>query len=272
MQAISSGECLGSLPSKLGQGSQRSSTPVQLEIEKQHMRLASGEGEERRDAVARLGSMHHPEASRLAMSALKDPLAIVRATAATAILSLPADESATNLIPLLDDKDGFVRREAAYALGKTRSAMAISPLVDRLLTDKKDEVRGAAAVALGQIKNASAVSALVSVLVGQQFGPVPSKKSQKRKKEQNGFVLRSAARSLGQIGSRDGLAALIAVLQDEKAEDDVRREAATALGLIADESALPPLRSALTARDPYLGEAAERAIRQIQRLKRPSGN
>lgn len=263
-------QSLANVPSRPAQGSQKSLTPLQLEIEKQRTRLSSVEGEDRRDAVVRLGSMRHPEASRLAMSALKDPLAIVRATAAMAILSLPPEESATNLIPLLADKDEFVRRETAYALGKTRSATAVSFLVDRLLTDKKDEVRGAAAVALGQIKHNGAVTALVSVL-GQQSGSASSKKSQKRKKEQNAFVLRSAAQSLGLIGSRDGLAALIAVLEDEKAEDDLRREAATALGLIADESALPPLRSALTAKDPYLADAADKAIHKIQRAKSPIG-
>ncbi len=269
--AIASVESLATVRLKIAQGSQKALTPLQLEIEKQRTRLSSAEGEERRDAVVRLGSMHHPEASRLAVSALKDPLATVRATAAMAILSLRAEDSAANLIPLLADKDEFVRREAAYALGKTRNPTAMSFLVDRLLTDKKDEVRGAAAVALGEIKDTGAVSPLVSVL-GRQFGSAPSKKSQKRKKEQNAFVLRAAAQSLGQIGSRDGLAALIAVLEDEKAEDDVRREAATALGLIADESALPALRSALTAKDPYLAEAADKAIRKIQRAKPPSGN
>ena len=72
-------------------------TPIQLEIEKQRVRLGSAEVEERRDAVTRLGSMHHPDASRAALSGLKDPLPIVRATSAGAVLSLPAEESAASL-------------------------------------------------------------------------------------------------------------------------------------------------------------------------------
>jgi len=64
-------------------------------------------------------------------------------------------------------------------------------------------------------------------------------------------VLRAAARSLGQIRSRAGLPALIAVLNDEQAENDVRRESAFALGAVGDSSALPALREAVTHGDPY---------------------
>jgi len=249
----------------------KSLTPLQLEIEKQRMRLGSAEVEERRAAVTELGAMHHPEASRLAVSALRDSSAIVRATAAASILSLPVEESAANLIPLLNDKDEFVRREAAYALGTTRSPTAVSFLIERLLNDKKDEVRGAAAVALGQIRVAAAVAPLASVL-NPQAGSTSSKTNKKRKKPQDAFLLRAAARSLGQIESNAGLPALIAVLQDEKSEDDVRRESASALGVIGDPSAVPALREALTARDPYLSEAAGKAIRNILRSKTRSRN
>ena len=238
-------------------------TPLQLEIEKQRERLGSAEMEERREAVTRLGSMHHPRASRAALSALNDPAPIVRATATTAILSLPAEESAANLVLLLSDKDEFVRQQVAYALGETRSHAAVAPLIERL-SDKKDSVRGAVAVALGQIGDVTAVASLAAIL-NPQPGLTPAKKKQKSKREQNPFVLRAAAHSLGQIGSREGLPALIVVLQDEKAEADVRREAAFALGSIGDAAAIPVLRAALMARDPYLSGAAHEAIKKILR-------
>ena len=237
-------------------------TPLQLKIERQLVRLNSAEQEERRDAVSQLGAMHHADASRVAVFAMKDPSASVRATAASSILSLPGNESVTNLIPLLSDKDEFVRREAAYALGKTHSNNAVGPLIDRLLTDKEDAVRGAAAVALGEISDVTAVAALAAV-VSSQAGVAGSKKNQKSKKEKNPFVLRAAARSLGQIGSPGAVPALIAVLQDEKADDDVRRESAAALGLIGDRSSLPALQTVLTARDPYLSMAAHEAVQKI---------
>lgn len=242
----------------------RSLTPLQLKIEQQRTRLSSTEVEERRDAIARLGSMRHPEASRAALPGLKDHLAIVRATSATAILYLPGEESAASLLPLLTDKDEFVRREVAYALGKTRSQTAVAPLIDRLLNDKKDEVRSAAAVALGEISNEFAVSALAGVL-NPQLVSTAGKKNKKSKKEQNPFVLRSVARSLGQIGNPSALPVLISLLQDAKAEDDVRRETAIALGAIGDPAALPALRDVLTARDPHLSQAADQAIRKISR-------
>ena len=236
-------------------------TPLQFAIEQQRSRLGSAEVEERRDAASRLGAMRHPAASRAVLPALKDAVAIVRATSITAILFLPPEESAVNLLPLLSDKDELVRREAAYAVGTTKSLTAVPLLIDLLRFDKVDEVRGAAAVALGTIGNEAAISSLLGVLTGQ----TAQNKKQKAKPEQNPFVLRSAARALGQIGSRDSVPALIAALANEQSEDDVRREAAIALGRIGDQTALPALRNVTMARDPHLATAADVAIRTILR-------
>ncbi len=238
-------------------------TPLQLEIEKLRARLSSVEAEERREALTRLGSMHHPAASRVALSALSDPSPMVRATAATSVISLPAEESVASLLPLLGDKDEFVRQQVAYALGETRSRAAVSALVERLV-DKKDSVRAAAALALGQIGDHAAVTPL-AVILNPQSGLTPKKKNQKSKRERNPFVLRAAAHSLGEIGNRAAVPALLVMLQDEKAEDDVRREAAFALGELGDTSAIPALRDALTARDPYLSQVAHEAIRRISK-------
>ena len=240
-------------------------TPIQLAIERQRQRLGSAEIEDRREALMQLRALQRPEASRVALSALNDPAPIVRATATAAVLWLPADESVAGLVPLLGDKDEFVRQQTAYALGLTRSRSAVAGLVERL-TDKKDSVRGAAAVALGQIADASAVTALAAVL-NPQAGLATSKKGQKSKREKNEFILRSAACSLGQIGNSAGVPALIGVLQDDKAEADLRREAASALGEIGDASAIPALRDAATAGDPYLAETAHKALKKISRAQ-----
>jgi len=234
-------------------------TPLQLEIEKQRVRLSSPEVEDRRDAISRLASMRHPAASRAAQAGLKDQLPIIRATSVTAILWMPAEESAANLLPLLSDKDEFVRRETAYALGTTRSITAVTSLVELLQNDKVDEVRGAAAVSLGKISSDRAVGPLINVLTGQ----TEQTKKKKAKREQNPFVLRSAARALGQIRSRAALPVLLTTLQDEKLEDDLRREAAIALGTIGDHSAIPALQNVTSARDPHLAVAADTAIKSI---------
>jgi HEAT repeat protein len=232
-------------------------TPLQLEIEKQKQRLASTEVEERRDALMRLGALRRAEASRVAAPALADPIPIVRATATHALLSLPAEEGAAALIPLLQDKDEFVRQQAAYALGGTRNRTATSPLVERLRMDKKDSVRAAATVALGQIRDESAVLALAEVL----STTTPSGKKGKTKK--NEFILRAAAHSLGEIGSRAGVPVLIEALANDYLAGDVRREAARSLGVIGDPAAIPVLRSASIEADAHLSQIASEALRRI---------
>lgn len=240
--------------------SSRSLTPLQSAIETQRERLSSSDVEERRDAVMRLGNLHVAEASRAAVPALSDASPIVRATAAKAVLSLDANESVSVLLPLLKDKDEFVRREVAYALGRTRSRSATTALGERLLTDKEDGVRAAAAVALGHIADEAAVVSLSGTLAPD----LAERGSSKRKREQNVFVLRAAAVALGQIGSRAGSPALIAALSNEKLDSDVRREAARSLGRIGDPAAAPALRAASTAADPFLSQIAYEALSKLK--------
>ncbi len=239
--------------------STRNLTPVQAAIEKQRERLGSADEEERRDALMRLGAMHRAAASRVALPLLSDPSPKVRVMAAKAILSLGPDESAAALLPLLNDKDEFVRREVTYALGATRSRTATTSLTDRLLNDKEDGVQGAAAVALGMIGDENAVIPLASVLAPQLSAPAKSK----RKAETNQFVLRAAAVALGQIKNRAGTPALIAALNNEKFPADVRREAARSLGLIGDPAAIPALKSASISEDPFLAQLAFESLHKL---------
>ncbi|HWW74582.1 MAG TPA: HEAT repeat domain-containing protein [Pyrinomonadaceae bacterium] len=253
-------------------------TPLQHEIRVQTTRLSSTDVEERRDAVVRLGAMSRPEGSRAAAAALGDAAPIVRATAARAVLALPSGEAGTLILPLLSDRDEFVRREAAYALGLARSGIAVDALVAAVETDKQASVRGAAAVALGQIGDARAVRALAGALArrlstsadskpnsgGSKSGSNNSKRAGRRKVEQDEFVRRAAAVSLGQIGSGEAVPALVETLSDERAPGDVRREAARSLGLIGDPAAAPALRQVLTNQDPYLSRIAFEALRKLE--------
>ncbi|HEX8499634.1 MAG TPA: HEAT repeat domain-containing protein [Pyrinomonadaceae bacterium] len=248
-------------------------TPLQHEVRTQAARLSSGEAEERRDAVVRLGAMARPEASRAAAAALGDMAAIVRATAARAVLSLAPGEAAALVLPLLRDRDEFVRREAAYALGLTRSPAGLDALAAAVGTDKQPSVRGAAAVALGQIGDARAVPALAGALTRRLRASGFFNRLARRKVEEDEFVRRAAAVSLGQIGGREAVPALVEALADERAPNDVRREAARALGLIGDAAAVPALRSVLAHPDPYLSRIAFEALRRLEppAAARPAG-
>jgi HEAT repeat protein len=236
---------------------------LQQQIERERRRLSSTDKEERRDAVMRLGWMKRPESSRVAASALSDSSPIVRATATRAVLSLAPEEAASALLPLLQDRDEFVRRETAYAIGETRSRTALQPLITLLVNDKESGVRAAAAVALGLIGDDAAAAPLAETLERRIAGSGFFSRIRRSKSPENEFVRRAAARSLGQIRSRTGVPALISALTDERAGDDVRRESARALGLIADPSAVPALKGALTARDPHLSRLAYDALMKI---------
>lgn len=252
---------------------QRELTPLQHEVRVQAARLASAEAEERRDAVVRLGAMARPEASRAVVPALGDTSAVVRATAARAVLSLAPGEAATLVLPLLRDRDEFVRREAAYALGVARSPLGVQPLSAALQADKQASVRGATAVALGQVGDASGAPALASALTRRLQAPGLFNRLRRRKVEEDEFVRRAAAVSLGQIGSREAVPVLVEALSDARAPGDVRREAARALGLIGDPAAVPALRSVLTNTDPFLSRIAFEALRRLEpsAATRPAG-
>ena len=240
-------------------------TPQQHAIEVERARLSSADVEERRDAVMRLGAMGRPEASRAAAAALADTSPVVRATAARAILSLGPGETSTLILPLLRDRDEFVRREAAYALGFTRSHVGVAELIRLLEADKQASVRAAAAVALGQIGDPSAATALAGALARRLPARGLLARITRRRVEEDEFVRRASAVSLGQLRSREAVPVLITTLSDERAPADVRREAARALGLIGDPSAEAALRAAVISNDPHLATTAFEALRKLGR-------
>ena len=223
---------------------------IQREIELQKARLNSSSSEERLNAVLRLGWLKDVEASRAATIALRDSETLVRVAAINAIQSLPSNESINYLLPLLDDKTEIIRQETAYALGKSQNQNAVSKLL-YLFNNKKEKpgVKGAVAFALGQIGDKSAVPALVQAL--------------QEKKKPNALVQSAAARSLGLLKANEATQLLISILSDEKAEADVRREAAFALGEIRDASAVSALNLAAKSNDPYLAKTASESLKAI---------
>ena len=251
--------------------------------------IRSGTSEQKRSALYEIKMLATEQASRLAIPALTDNDLMVRATAASAIISLPQSESAVLLQPMLSDKSDFVRREAAYALGENHTGIATSALVKRMLEDKVPEVRTAAAVALGNAGDTSSLAGLTAVL-------------KKKPTEATEFLRRSAARSIGQIalaqqvgstqiltpkdflpakfkmlrtelrdlssGSSNGfqepLGVLLRVLQSAAEAADTRREAAFAIGAIGSRSSVPVLSKYVSDPDPYLAEICKEALLRLR--------
>ena len=250
-----------------------------------------GKTEQKRSALFQIRNLESAEASHVAIPALRDTDEIIRATAAFSVIFLPKDEALQVLLPLLSDKKELVRRETAYALGKVRNQGAINPLIQILQKDKVLEVRNASVVALGEIGDVSAVAEFVKLL-------------QKKPNDKEAFLRRSAARSIGQIAQviqtdkvkvitpEDFLPekykvvetpkyanlietfptfhpandVLIQTLQNPKETDDVKREAAFALGAIGDVSAIPILQKHLDAKDYYLAQICQAALNKIQKI------
>jgi HEAT repeat protein len=254
------------------------------QIRQQADRLQRGDEETRRDALHKLRVSESENASRIATEGLTDRSEIVRATAPFSVLSLPSNEAAENLLPQLKDRSELVRRETAYALGRTRNIRAVQPLLDILQRDREYAVRCAAAVALGEIGDISAAAALIRIL-------------QRNPREEEEFLRRAAARSIGQIAEttllkeflaqteilnydefvlsnratltqrhpalQTAVPVLIKMLQNRNEEDDPKREAAFALGAIGDSRATLILQANLNAEDYYLAEISREALRKI---------
>ncbi len=263
-----------------------SQTPEQVQYYSE--RIKFGTEDVKRNALFELRNFKSADASRIALPALKDASEIIRATATHTVVFLPKDESAQALLPLLNEKSDFIRKETAYALGKTRNPQVANELIRILQKDKKLEVRNAAAVALGKVGNPSAVQHLASILA-------------KKPKESRKFLRRAAARSIGQIAEtiqnkdltfstpndflppefkrsetqnnmnlsdqlpvfRQAVPVLLNAIQNKKEFTDTKREIAFALGVIGDKSTVTILQEKLNDEDYYLAEIAKEALRKI---------
>lgn len=251
-------------------------------------KIKHGTSEEKREALYQIRLIQTPEASRIAVLALQDSDEIVRVTATYSVIYLPSYEVFQLLEPFLNDKSPFVRKETAYAIGKAANPHPIPVLLSLLRKEKDIEIKSAIAVALGEIGEPLAIEELLKIL-------------QRKPKEEEDFLRRSAARSIGQIAQiqqvktnyvvtpeslleekydvlvnlkypnlaeklpifKQANKVLLSVLQNQKESDDVRREAAFALGTIGDESAIQTLQNNLNAKDYYLAEICKESLAKL---------
>ena len=251
--------------------------------------IEGGSSEEKRTALFDIRNLQSAEASALAIRALNDKDELVRSTAASSVIYLPKSDAVRVLVPLLSDKAEFVRREAAHALGDVGDPAATTALIRLLENEKIFEVRTSTALALGKLGDPAAVESLLRIL---RSSP----------KEDEEFLRRNAARSIGQIaqimlsgertvvtpqnylpdkfkdlgpadaarpsGLSGSVDVLVTVLRNNSESDDTRREAAFALGAIGDPRAIPALQASSSSADPYLVEIAREALLKIERRNR----
>jgi len=136
------------------------------------------------------------------------------------------------------NQDGVIARlHAVKALGETKDARAVNPLI-AVLKDDKCGLQAANALAkIGQ----SSVAPLCAAL-----------------KADSPVARRNAALALGKIKDSSAVRPLIAALNDEN--PIVRRNAAKALGEIHDNSAVEPLTAALKDDSPVVRRNATLAL------------
>lgn len=227
---------------------QRQSREIETEVARWSAQLKSSNEEERRDAAMSLSRLEGDAALSALASALTDAAPSVRAI----VLAGLGERSDRSVVPLIvarltSDKDVFVRKTAAYALGSFTGTERTAALI-AALKDKDPEVRGAAVVSLGDHTDTAAVVPLAAAL-----------------SDKGAFVRAQAARALGVNGpaATESVPALIKLLASD-ADGEVKRQAATALGSIGDRSALSALALASRDSDSYLAQAARDSIRMIE--------
>ncbi|MFN3418472.1 MAG: HEAT repeat domain-containing protein [Pyrinomonadaceae bacterium] len=244
--------------------------------------IDSPDPEARRTAIYRLRLDCQPASIRPAIILADDRLPVVRASAAPLFACLPPSEAEPVLARLLSDKVPFVRKEAAYAFGLAAEPFGSETLIAAFNRESDMEVKSAIIVSLGITGKPDSFSLLVNVL---QNPPT----------DDNRFLRRSAARSIGQIAQRlatgnfdrttpesflpdkylnlkpvragirfpvlnNAVPVLERIAMAENEDDDTRREAIFALGIIGSDQSVAAIKRAYSSSDPFLSQIARESL------------
>ncbi len=178
--------------------------------------------------------------------------------------SSPAD-----LLALLGDEEGRVRRRAALGIGRAGLAEGVAPLSSVLATDPEPEVRAMAAFALGMLGDAAAAPALVTAL-GDADPRV-----QGRAAEGLGLIGHTAAAGpiAGMAAAHVRAGALAAVASDDQTYPQAPAVEAVRLGVYAlvRLAAFEPLRSVVLGADGAVASDWWPFAYAVQRLANPAG-
>jgi len=150
------------------------------------------------------------------------------------------------LISDLKNGIGLVRVNSAIELGKLKEKKAIPVLLEALAYTNM-AVRSNAAYALGELGAKEAAAGLISLL-----------------KDPEERVRKSAAKALGMIGATEAAAPLMSLLESEQSRV-VLKSALRSLGQVGDVKALPALERFVSNLDPTLSEAAKEAVESLNK-------
>ena len=185
-----------------------------------------------------------PQAFDLLLAALKDPAALIRQNAASALRGLDPTPAALlePFLTLFYDEDSGVREEAALWLSYYGDP-AVVPAMIAALSDKNPEIRQAAAQVLREY--AALAAQAVPDLTGLLQDSSPDVRTQ-------------AAQTLGSIGvpAQSALPELVRTASSEADYDAFTSEVNAIAALSGKAEALPVLRQALTRDDSNIRGAA----------------
>jgi len=216
----------------------------------------------RSEVAISLGKIKGEEVVKPLIKSLKDDKrATVRKSAAYALGEIKGDEVIGPLIDALKDDDlGIVRNEAAVALGKIKGTKVVGPLLHALKNDKYETTRKNAAIGLREVKFHSAAEGLVDILKSQ-----PHKSDENKETE---TVINEIVTALIKDGAAVTRKPLISALKSKGEEYiHVRRQAAHAIGTIADASAVDEMIAALQDESVIVRERAAALLGNLKQRK-----
>lgn len=218
-------------------------------------------------AVQAIAGTTGEDAERVLVASLRDDRSSVRQAAALGLAQGAGSRAVGPLRSALGHKDAQTRRSAALALGSIGGDEAAAALIGAA-RDREQAVREAAIQQLGRIGSRPAIDALLAVYVSQDregrhaaaaaLKPLDWEPADARERAFHAVVHGNcgAAALEGSVA----IEPLLTALADKDAA--VRREAARALGGIADAAVGPPLVDALADHDEAVRLAAMQSLRQ----------
>ena len=228
-------------------------------------KLKADEGA-RNGAADALGKIGDPKAVQTLIESMRSDTPQVRRVAigAIALIADPSGEKALTEALVNPNDDNEARAQAAAGLGKLASDSAISTLV-KTLEDKDLKLRSAAVAALARAgrptpsapTNPKTLNALTAAL------DAPGKSTRLGAAQALQSILAQSASGPTDDAGRKANTGLIALLQNETNEVNLRAAAAEALGYPGNGEAVKPLIKALS--DPHgdVGLAAKEALAHI---------